>query len=174
MKKYFALLIPFLMACGPQVPGQTVFDVINRKANGLDAPRNPTDAETPYVSKLVARGTDGINEWYCTDTDANPNLVWVECGFRNTWTPNVAGGSTDNSCIRVRFYETATMLKVVESRQICSGPLKAKEETTKYVAFEDLSPKNPRPVHRMDRTNITNTCGTDFKKCIMLAVRMDE
>jgi len=132
----------------------------------LDAPRNPTDAETPYVSKMVARGTDGINEWYCTDTDANPNLVWVECGFRNTWYPNVAGNSTDNSCIRVRFYEAGSMKKVAESIQICSGPLKAKQETTRYVAFENTSKKK-------DRAPL-DVCGTDFKQCVMLTVRIDE
>jgi hypothetical protein len=172
MSKYFALLIPLLMACSsaPGTPPRTVHQVML----GLDAPRNPTDAETPYVSKMVARGTDGVNEWYCTDTDANPNLVWVECGFRNTWFPNVAGNSTDNSCIRVRFYEASTMLKVVESIKICSGPLKARQESTKYVAFENLPATDPRPVHRMDRSNITNNCGADFKKCVMLTVMIDE
>lgn len=172
MSKYFALLLPFVMACSSSsgTPVRNVHQVVL----GLDAPRNPTDAETPYVSQMIARGTDGINEWYCTDTDSNRNLVWVECKFRNTWYPNVAGASTDNSCIRVRFYEAATMLKVVESRQICSGPLKAREEATKYVAFEDRPAKDPKPVHRMDRSNITNTCGADFKKCVMLTVRTDE
>ena len=120
--KYFLLFLPILAACSTYN--------LHAKTLGLDPTPPVTDAETPYVSKMIARGTDGINEWYCTDTDANPNLVWVECGFRNTWYPNVAGNSTDNSCIRVRFYEASTMLKVVESIKICSGPLKAREEKT--------------------------------------------
>ena len=163
MIKYFALLIPFLMACSSQgTPARSVHEA----ALGLPAPSNPTDTETPYVSKMVARGTDGINEWYCTDTDANKSLVWVECRFRNTWTPNVAGNSTDNSCIRVRFYETETMKKVVESRQICSGSLKAKQEVTRYVAFESTKKKHDR--------KLFDFCGNDFKKCVMLTVRVNE
>src|ERR1700681_2546129 len=104
----------------------------------------------------IARGTDGINSWACTDVDVNSNLVWIECKFHNNW-PAIAGNSVATSCVRVRFFDEHSDKLVVESRKVCSGPLKVGQESTNYAAFI-----------KKDRDTLRK-CGEMLDLCVMLA-----
>lgn len=117
----------------------------------------PSPVENPPPPPvIISRGTDGINEWSCKLEELNPALAWVECKFTNTW-PSIAGNSTANSCIQVRFWDDASSRLVVESRKVCSGPLRTGENSTNYAAFQ----KENRVALRK--------CGELLDLCVMLA-----
>lgn len=110
----------------------------------------------PAPPVIIARGTDGINEWKCQLTELNSALAMVECDFRNNW-PNIARNSTANSCIQVGFFGEKSGKLVVGSRKICSGPLKTGETSVNYAAFQ----KENRVALRK--------CGELLDLCVMLA-----
>ena len=91
--------------------------------------------EKGYVTPIiVSYGSNGINEFKCQVEEVNASVIWVSCNFHNLW-PNIAGNSTANSCIRVRFFDQGYQQLLVQSRQICSGPLRAGEKSVNYAAF---------------------------------------
>lgn len=117
----------------------------------------PSPVESPEPPPaIIARGTDGINEWACELKELNPALAWVECSFHNNW-PAIAGRSTADSCIRVRFFSEQSSKLVVESRKVCSGPLTAGATSVNYAAFQ----KENRVTLR--------SCGELLDLCVMLA-----
>ena len=140
-------LLPLLFSCHSAVLG-----LQPTQQYSFDIPHNPL---------TIARGTDGINQWSCFDLDVSYRALMIECDFENTWEPIVAGNSTDNICLRVRFYRQSNMSVVAESRQICSGNLKAKQSSIKYVAFQDSKTDHSR------RT--LDQCGAKREQCVMLA-----
>jgi hypothetical protein len=150
MTKYSFILLPLLFSCHS----------IHHAALGLDATEQST-SDIPHIPLTIARGTDGINEYSCSDLDVSNRAVVIECDFQNTWEPVVAGNSTDNTCLRVRFYRESNMSVVAESKQICSGNLKAKQKSVKYVAFQDSKTDHSR--------RALDECGAGWERCVMLA-----
>ena len=112
-----------------------------------DAPATPKEDHIPII---IARGTDGNVNWTCQTEDLNDKLVWVPCEFQ-------AKEATSGACIKVVFYDEATMKPVVEGRKFCSGPLKAGENKTNYAAFIK---ENRMALRR---------CGELLDLCVMLA-----
>lgn len=120
-----------------------------------DSKPAPLPKEDP-IPVIIARGTDTINSWDCSLEELNTSLVWVECKFTNHW-PAIAGNSTANSCINVGFYDETTGKLVVESRKICSGPLRTGQISTNYAAFIKENRRSLR------------ACGELLNLCVMLA-----
>jgi hypothetical protein len=117
----------------------------------------PSPAESsPPVPGIIARGTDGINDWSCSLEELNHDLVWVKCDFQNHF-PKIAGNSTANSCTKVTFYDEGTMKPVVQSRKVCSGPLHVGAKSENYAAFI-----------KKDRVALRR-CGELLDLCVMLA-----
>jgi hypothetical protein len=116
----------------------------------------PTAIENPqHRTMFVARGTNGVNSWSCTDEEVNDKLVWVRCGFINQW-PAIAGKSTANSCVRVGFYTEEGGLPIAQSRQVCSGPLQAGGTSINYAAFTGKE------------RSALKRCGSSLNYCVML------
>lgn len=139
MRKLLVLMLPVLLV-GCKVVWST--------------PKPVENPEPPPT--IIARGTDGVNEWACELTTFNPALAWVECKFHNTW-PAIARNSTADSCIQVRFFDEQSSKLVVESKKLCSGPLRAGETSVNYAAFQ----KENRVALR--------SCGELLDLCVMLA-----
>jgi hypothetical protein len=115
-----------------------------------------SDIKERPIPMIHAHGTDGINNWNCEVKDMNPQLVWVECKFVNTW-GDIAGRSTASTCIRVRFFDEKSNKLIVESRKLCSGALRVEGTSVNYVAFTN-----------QDREALNN-CGPFLGSCVMLA-----
>ena len=102
---------------------------------------------------MVARGTDGDIDWKCELNDLNDSLAWVQCDFHDRspfWLMTSA-------CINVSFFDQATGKLVVESREICSGPLLYNGNSTNYAAFQ-----------KENRVTLRK-CGESLDLCVMLA-----
>lgn len=104
----------------------------------------------PKAPGPVATGSFRDMEWNCEETDINDVLVWVRCEFRNNAPP------IKEVCIKVVYDNIAESKEVVESRELCSGPLWSGGTYENYAAF-----------FRESRKTLADGCGPKLEKCRM-------
>src|SRR5215472_17130865 len=107
--KYLVLLLA-LAGCASSTPKPTI---------------TAKDDVTPVI---IARGSNGSVDWICNVENLNDQLVWIPCEFH-------AKEDTSGVCIRVGFYDVATNKPIMETKNFCSGAIKADEIKTNYTAF---------------------------------------
>lgn len=109
-----------------------------------------------FKPEKVAFGTNGTVDWKCYQRESNDKIVWISCQFKNT------SIEKQDVCIKVSYYlktnENVLDNPVCVGRPICSGPISNNEEQEKSMLFVT---KN--------RETLTNICGINLNKCIMIA-----